>query len=45
VAALEIGGGGRRRLDDLERVQERGEPLRRLRMAEGGMQARERRMA
>jgi hypothetical protein len=45
VAALEIGDGARRRLDDLELVQERGEPLRRLRMAEGRMEARERRMA
>ena len=45
VAALEVGRGGRRGLDDLEGVQERGEPLRRLGVAERGVQARERRVA
>jgi hypothetical protein len=45
VAALDVGDRGRPRLDDLEGFQERGEPLRRLGMAERRMEARERGMA
>ena len=45
VAALEVGVAGRLGLDDVELVQEHGEPLRRFGMAERGMEAREPRMA
>jgi hypothetical protein len=45
VTALDVGDRRGRRLDDVEGLQERGEPLRRLGVAEGRMEARERRMA
>jgi hypothetical protein len=45
MATLDVCDGGRRGLDDLEFLEERGEPLRRLGVAERRMEARERRMA
>jgi hypothetical protein len=45
VAAFEIRGGGGLGLDDLERVEERLEPFRCLGVPEGGVEARERRVA
>ena len=45
VAALEVGRGGRSGLDHVEGLEQRGEPLRRFRVAERGMEARERGVA